>query len=365
MKRHQDWSGETCLLLQGIFGLGGETDAYKSYTVRKTRYQEELDSFPARKEKYASDKKVFDDLETRLTEATAGLTRTRELVSVIKADIDKASAGLGADTAERSRQDVIEYRKRTEARLEGLLDLKKNGKITPENIFAFTWLKKAECMGKPASDPEARKALCAFIAANTVQNDILNGRFKGAHKDARTSDALDQRKINSLNSGDAVNALMNDNDLMKLLDSMGDARIDPEDVNTQYTGLVAAKATEAGKDINIYTRAKDSMERDFRQQELSTAALDEVLRYQMLQRAINARHIRVYDNADKGLAVIFGTKFSDEDRKPYMDAMNELKSQGKGPMGLREMAEALDSKKKELDKAREAQPQNNNQHIPT
>ena len=327
------------------FGRGEETAAYQKYLQAKKKYQADMKSFPERKKNYEN----REETARLFAEAEAGVSKAEKKLATIKAELDKASAGLDADHAEHSKQSVVAYRKRTEARLEGVLDLKATGRITPENIFAHTWLKEAECRGKPASDPEARKALCAYIASDAVQNDLLNNRFKGKDKTAKTSKALDERMINQLNTGKAVEALMKDEDLKKLLDGMGSKPIDPSRVKNKFIEVAAAKKYQDSQEVNIYTMARTAMEKDFGEQELSEQALDEVIRYKKLQRAIDARYIKVYDSASKGLATIFGTKPTEADKAPFREAFNSLRSQGKGPMGLRQMTDSLDNRKRELE----------------
>ena len=333
-------------------GFGAETQAYKAYTARKEQYRKDLESFPERQASYDARKKEYDSSDVKLAEATAGKEKAEKRLRDLSEQYRGHTGGVSADDAENSKHSVVQYRNRTEAKLEGVLDLKNRGKITPDNIFAQTWLKEAECRGKRASDPKARKALCEFIAADTVQKDILNARFRGTDKKekekAKTSDALEERMIDPLNSGKAAEVLMKDQDLARLLDGMKDEPIDPGRVRDRYMELVASRTQQANKESNVYTMAKATMERDFGKQELSEQALDEVLRYKKLDEAIRDEYTKKYDSAAQGLATIFGMKPTEADKQPYREAFNALKAQGKGPMGLSEMNAALDAKKAEL-----------------
>ena len=340
-------------------GFGDETQAYKNYTNRKRRYEEDIKAFPEKQKAFEAKKKVYDDIEQNgdkmLADAQESLEKLNARLGNIRAEMNNASAGLDKGSMNIGRREVEDYRKRTEARLEGVQDLRKTGKITPDNIFAHTWLKEAECKGKPASDPEARKALCAYIAADSVQNEILTNRFKGMEKTAQTSDALDDRKVNPLNTGEAVNALMKDQDLKKILDQCGDEPIDPYWIKTRYVEKAAQRETEAWKELNVLTNAKADMERAFGQQELSEQALDEVLRYKKVQMDISNSGVRVrYKDGKEAMATTFAMKPTEEDKKPYREAFDALKAEGKGPMSLDDMTKALDNKKTQLDAQKEA-----------
>lgn len=39
------------------------------------------------------------------------------------------------------------------------------GEVTPDDIFANTWMKKAVCEGKPTSDPEVLRALKEYVVS--------------------------------------------------------------------------------------------------------------------------------------------------------------------------------------------------------
>ncbi len=331
-------------------GFGAETQAYKAYTARKVQYQKDMESLPERQAKYEALKKEYDSSDVKLAEAQAGVEKAEKRLGELNEKYRGHTGGVTANEADNSMRDVVQYRNRTEAKLEGVLDLKIKGRITQENIFAHTWLKEAECRGKSASDPNARKALCEFIAADAVQNDILDSRFKGTDQKekAKTSDALDERSINPLNTGKAADALMKDQDLKKLLDSMKDEPIDPQRIKSKYMELVADRSKQANREINVYTSAKETMEREFGQQELSEKALDEVLRYKKLDEVIRNEYKKTYGNAGEGLAAIFGMKPTEADKQPYREAFNALKEQGAGPMGLNEMMTSLNAKKAEL-----------------
>ena len=42
-------------------------------------------------------------------------------------------------------RNIRKYHQHTEVRMQGIADIIKNGRITPENIFANTWLLEAAC----------------------------------------------------------------------------------------------------------------------------------------------------------------------------------------------------------------------------
>lgn len=113
---------------------------------------------------------------------------------------------------------VKQYRDHLEVKMEGVSDLLWKGKITEDNLFAHTWLKRAECDQQPCSSMTARKALCAYIAADALEDEILSRRVHSIE----TSGSVIERRLAPLKNGKAVEDLMKNPELKKILDDLGD-----------------------------------------------------------------------------------------------------------------------------------------------
>ena len=181
-----------------------------------------------------------------------------------------------------------------------------------------------------------------------MQTEILEKRFKGANKEAVTSDALDERKIEALNNGEAVGAIMKDEYLNRILDEMGNEPLDPARIKDRYLSALALKNTQENKNKSILVKAKGDMESAFGKQEPTEQAFDELIRYKHVLKEIRNDGIRVhYDNAKQALADIFAMKPTEAEKQPYREAFNAIK--GNGPMGLDELNNAVNSKKAQLE----------------
>jgi|GEM_PF-2635848 len=343
------------------FGFGDETDAYKEYSDKKRIYLNDLKTLPERQKEFELKSEEYKEFmktyEADLKEAEAGRDKAQTRLDKVNSDLSRASGGLSRDDMDSSKRKVIQYRDRIEAKLEAVKDLREKGRITPDNIFANTWLKGAQCKGKPASDPKAREALYEHLASGIVQDDILDRRFLGASKQAQTSDALDERKVEPLNNGKAVEALRNDKDLQDILNSLRNEPINPGYIKRRYAERVAFRERDAARDSNVLSQALKTMEKEFGQQEPSEKAFDEIIRYKTIIGYITSPSAK-YDNVKKGLGTVFAMKPTEEDKKQFREAFEAVKAEGKGPMGLKELNKAINEKYVQIEDAKEAQAQN-------
>ena len=342
-------------------GFGDETAAYKDYAAKKTTYLNDLRTLPERQKEFEAKKleyeKFMKEYEAKLKEAEEGRDKAQTRLDKVKVDLSRASGGLSKDDMDASKRKVMQYRDQIEAKLEAVKDLREKGRITPDNIFANTWLKGAQCKGKPASDPKAREALYEYLASGIVQEDILDHRFMGINKQAQTSDALDERKVDPLNTGKAVETLRNDKDLQDILNRMGNEAMDPGYIKRRYAEKVASRDFEAARDRNVLTQAMKTMDREFGKQEPTEEAFDEIIRYKKIIGFITSPSAK-YDNVKKGLGQVFAMKPTEEDKKVFREAFDAVKAEGKGPMGLDEMNKAVNEKYIQIEQAKEAQRHN-------
>ncbi len=340
-----------------------ETEAHRLLPIRMENYNKDMALYPERMKTFNARQKEYEDYlnggRAKLEEYQAKLSE----VSLKRNEVRQARRQAELRYVENRRgndsADVNSYREKTEVRLEGVSDLRRNGVITPSNIFAHVWLKKAECNGRKASDPEARKAFCAFVAADAVKNDILNERVNSIE----LSDTVEGRKIQPLNSGAAVEELMKDKDLADMLDELGDEPINAQRLARRYMDKVSERTMAEKDDVRYLEDARTHMIESFGRQKLDEKTFDQFFRLKSLDNALRSvknniptKDLKIisdrFEQAKTLESDAYRLKVTDALRYPYREAFEALKDQG--PMDLREMSEAIEGKKAQLDARREA-----------
>ena len=341
-----------------------ETEAHRLLPIKRKRYEEDLALYPSRMETYRKElkahkdylnggKEKLEEYEKKMAEVKARRDKVKEERTL--AEREHAKAMIGNDVG-----DVKQYRNKLETRMEGVNDYRTKSVVTPQNVFAYTWLKEAECRNKPASDPDARKAFCEWFASSKLENELLEKRVNSE----QLSDPVEERKLEQINNGTVVKALMNDKDLKALFDKMGSAPIDPEKLKEAYTEKVVRREIEKKDDIKYLENARERMIETFGKKTVDPAdekTLETVLRYRMLQQSIKsqknlppttdpARIEARFKEAQSLESNAYRSMITEADKYPFRKAFEAL--QGR-EMKLDEMSTALDSKKKELDLAAE------------
>ena len=349
--------------LKKFFTLGfGDTDANRKLKQDLKKYNEEL--IPEYKKKMA----VYQNMKgyyTRLQDADhinklkSDQGKLKDENKKIKARKYELFDQIYKDGYQRQAE---VYRSKIEVKLAGVKDLEEKGRITVDNLFAYTWQKEAELADKDLSDPAVREGLLEYIAASVIEERILTDRANYTTH----SKALDQRNVEELNNGNAVRYLKNDEVLKKCIDD-AIASNEPLAPYSFYHDYLAKLG-------NVEQRQKDSAERlkklcvqmvkNFGEQTVTMEALDEVIRFERAMKAI--KRAEQYKNADKlekgtlsdsQAKTLFDdarrdttfalNRVTNKERATYLPAFEALK--GKGPMKLDEMHRQIMHKTKELE----------------
>ena len=346
----------------------GDTEKHKALPARRKRYQEDLALYPSRVEEYNKKLKAYQDYQNGGTEKIAEYETKKAAVTAKRTEVkDARTQAEQAHTAAMRGNDeaaVNAYRSKIETRLEGINDLRNRGVITPQNIFAHTWLKQAECRGKKASDPAARKAFCAYVAASRLEEEILRTRV---HSDA-LSDPAEERKLQGLNNGSVVDAMMKDKDLQAMFDEMGDKAIDPAALKDAYLEKVAHRELEKKDPIKYLEESRAHMVERFGTLKVDRSdekayekTFETVLRYKLFDTFIRAQNslpptqdpARIearFDAVKEDESNVYRNRITEEQKLPYRKAFEALDGQ---ELRLDQMSAALDAKKRELDLAAE------------
>ena len=302
--------------------------------------------------------------ETKLAEYKEGLKRATEKYAEVSAAYTDAKNVYTDELKGNDVGDVTTYRGKLEVELEGVADLQKEGRITRNNIFAHTWLKEAECEGKKASDPEARKALYAFIAGRAVEDQILNDRVSGELVNV----GVENRRVEDLNSGRAYAALEKDADLNAMLDEMGDREIRPHMVYLNYVEKLSKRQFESKGYKTVYTDVMKAMNFTFGKKKIDESCVDDLIRLQRMQYNYeqDKGYALPYDEesakkqytmARDNVRHVNRKPITEKEREPILKAVQALKAENREPMGLDEMLTAVNAKKKELENQAKAESQ--------
>ena len=351
-----------------LFTAGrGDTKAHREYRERLENYPSMLNYYDTTTlPEYNSKKKAWDEYvengETRLAEYKEGLKRATEKYTEASSEYAKAKNVYNEELEGNDVIDVSVYRGKLEVKLEGVTDLLKEGKITRNNIFAHTWLKEAECEGKKASDPEARKALCAYIASRAVEEQILNDRVRGDLVNV----GVETRRVEDLNSGRAYQALEKDADLNAMLDQMGDTELRPYQIYSAFTERLATRQIQSKGYKTVYTDVMKAMNFTFGQKKPDESCVDDLIRLQRLQNYYEhdkgyalpydeETAKKQYTSARENVRLVNRKPITEKEREPILKAVRALKAENSEPMGLDEMLTAVNTKKKELEDQAQAQ----------
>ena len=344
----------------------GDTQAHRDYVEALESYPHVLASYPARLEEFKKKDQRWKEYEAngeaRLTEYREGLERAKTKLGEANAKYNDVRDTYNAQLKGNDVGDVRIYRDNLEVKMEGVADLQKEGKITRNNIFAHTWLKEAECDGKKASDPKAKEALCAYIASRAVEEQILSDRVSGK----LVNEGVENRRVDDLNSGKAYSELAKDPDLNNMLDEMGDGTINAYTFYNDFTKKLAKRQYEAKGYQAVYTEVGKAMNFTFGKKEIDESCVDDLIRLHRLNKLYerDKAYALPYDektanemhqNARNNVRNINRDPITEKERAPFLEAVNALKAENKGPMGLDDMLKAVKDKNKELIAQAEAQ----------
>ena len=264
----------------------GETNAYKKYQADLARYDSKMLDYKADDEQFKEQLKAYNAKENKLIEKIADAeTELKELHQPVERTEEylKRLTGENPNAAKDIRK-IKDYRDNLEVKLEGAANLVEEGKITRNNIFAHTWMMKAACEGKDPSDPDAMDALEKYVAAKMVEDKIM------LHEMSRQQNPEDLTLLDSLNSGKATEQLRSDPVWIDLANELKNdfegELIDPEEVYKQLQQNLAQKAKDDKSPLKRLQDAKKSLVEGFGRKPVSEACADDIMRLNVLNRAI-------------------------------------------------------------------------------
>ena len=245
--------------------------AYEAYAEKKKEYNEHV----KKRDMLNRRREALNERENR--EAA----EIKELDKKIEPLQQEYRAQMSGGPWDKARE-IREYRKHTEVLMAGVADYEEKGRITAENIFAYTWLQEAACRGKGWDDLEAVKHLYNYIAASMAQDTILLNSMKNPGGDPRSGVML-----NRLNDGSAVEALMKDDTLRAVLAEYK-GPIDPETIYDRYKERVSQRNEEAVKPENRLKEARQELLARYGDKPITEDALVDVMRLNTLDNYIEA-----------------------------------------------------------------------------
>lgn len=345
--------------LTWLFTFGrGDTEAHREqtrlYDLSVKSYKENLEEFKKKQEAW---KDYLENGEKKIAEYTEGIERSKKKMEESRKVYNEAGEKFFAASKDNDRYAVIAYQNNTEVLLEGVADLQEKGKITRSNVFANTWLRSAECDGKPVSDPEARKALIRFLASRSVEQQIL----KRADSEV-VNPAHEERLVEQLNSGKAYEELEKDASLKAMLDEMGDKHINPDNIFSAYTKVLAEKSYASMGYKVRFPEIEKAIIDGFGEKKVDESCIDDLVRlFKFRQEMQKDMGTQLPYDEQSGKAQIKSMKhqvadvfrpISAADRERWREPVEALK--GQGPMKLDEMLQKVLQKDREMVEAENA-----------
>lgn len=253
-----------------IITLGfGETEEYKDYKRRVKNWESEdrmhrrnLKELP---EKRKGQKEKLDNLQQEGSKYFRYETKLRQEYN----------------PAQRKRM-VEDYRQRTEVRMEGVADIIKTGKVTENNIFANTWLAKANCQGKKLDDPVALDSLRSYVVSRMVEETMLEQTIR----DRDGSRPMNAALVEQLNDGSLTQRMERDGVFRKMLQEQEDRPIDAEEFYHEYQKRSAEREAERDHPLNRLQQQRKSMIEAFGEKPVTKDCLTDIARLKVLDQAI-------------------------------------------------------------------------------
>ena len=256
----------------------GETKTYREYKNKVKEWEDRTKEA----------EQQLKELPDKIKELEATRAEYQKIKNEYSRDNTKFKSEYYQADPEAKKEGIRNYRKHTEVRMEGVADLLKNGRVTPENIFANTWLKKAACEGKKTDDPEAVKSLKEYIVSRTVEEETL----KQTIEDKEYAAARNERMVDVINNGSGMQKMEKDGIFRKLLQEQGNKTIDPEKIYETYRERSQQRDRERNHPLYKLEAERKAVIKDFGKKEISADCINDVTRLGMLDRAIrNAKQL--------------------------------------------------------------------------
>lgn len=208
-----------------IITLGmGETNAYLKYKQALDVYHSQ--PYFQEKRVYDEEKKLFDDrfkkeYKNKLAELEKKFSDASERVEEIEYEIDDIKDKMNESAFETDARNaqVEEYHSNTEVIMEGIADIKREGRVTQDNIFANTWLHKKAIEGKNPSiyTSEDVDHLANYVVSEIAERKMLDNFLKSPGYAAGQTNS---RILAGINNGSAVEQMKRNPVFTDLLDKV-------------------------------------------------------------------------------------------------------------------------------------------------
>lgn len=113
------------------------------------------------------------------------------------------------------------------------------GKVTPDNVFANTWLAKAACRGKTLDEPGVEEALKSYLVSRVVEERILEDAVED-----REHGGPSRMIAEELNNGHLTERMEKDGVFRRMIREQGDQPVDPEEFFSEYWRRVEQREAE-------------------------------------------------------------------------------------------------------------------------
>lgn len=250
----------------------GETAAFRQYKQDQKAYQAKIENHPKRMKALREKKKDLLDKRREYEKSLAQYSAQKE----------KLKSAYEAADPEGKKKEIQTYRAQTEVRMEGVADLLRSGKVTPDNVFANTWLKRSACAGRTKDDPQAVRDLKEYIVSRTVEEEVL----KETMEDKEYSRARNERMTEMLNDGSGLRRMDNDRTFRDVMEAYGNKPIDPEAIYEKYTTLSLERDAQRNHPLNRLKAEREALIREFGQKPVAKECLPDVVRLLMLDSSI-------------------------------------------------------------------------------
>ena len=188
---------------------------------------------------------------------------------------------LGRTSPSLRKGDIQEYRSRTEVRMEGIADILRQGKVTPDNVFANTWLAKAACRGKTLDEPGVEEALKSYLVSRVVEERILEDAVED-----REHGGPSRMIAEELNNGHLTERMAKDGIFRRMLREQGDQPVDPEEFYWEYQQWVERREAELNHPLAKLEAERRALIQDFGQKPITRNCLRDIMRLNVLDKWI-------------------------------------------------------------------------------
>ena len=245
-----------------------DTQTNKKYLEDMRKYEEQNARIEEYKQEEQRVKAELDEVNGYITRRKQQLEQQRD---EIKNRISESEKHFGPNgDFEKTQKEIIrnfdpalfayqQYTNLTEVRMEGVADYVRSGKVTPENLFAYTWMKKQELQNLDLENEQRDiDKLSEYIAAKVIEKK-LHGIIsaEGNQADPRFIES----ELRDLNSGQAARKIAESPQMKSILSGIGAGqyKADPDAICAIYEEKAAQALNNVTK--NPLERLKSERER--------------------------------------------------------------------------------------------------------